>query len=184
MKPLEAFYKAKGARDGYRTECKFCNNQQKHDRYMADPEREKVRVKNWQQENRQQVNAYRREYRSRPEVKAADRAGHLKRKFQLTPEEYEAKLRWQRGVCLICQQPPAEGKMLDVDHDHQTGQVRGLLCRNCNHGLGKFYENPFLLAAAAGYLVMWDDPEPKEFPRVRLAIGGEPREPREDRLAG
>jgi len=37
----------------------------------------------------------------------------------------------------------------------------------------------FLLAAAAGYLIMWDEEDPKEFPRVRLAIGGEPR-----RLAG
>jgi hypothetical protein len=103
----------------------------------------------------------------------------LKRKFGLTEEQYAAKLRWQRGVCLICQQPPAEGGSLDIDHDHRTGRPRGLLCRNCNQGLGKFREDPSLLAAATGYLIMWDEEDPKEFPRVRLAIGGEPR-----RLAG
>jgi hypothetical protein len=103
----------------------------------------------------------------------------LKKTFGITPDQYAERLRWQRGVCLICEQGPAEGQFLDIDHDHRTGRTRGLLCRNCNQGLGSFREDPFLLAAAAGYLIMWDAEDPREFPRVRLAIGGEPR-----RMAG
>jgi len=184
--PLENFYKAKGGEDGHRNDCKACFAQRAKDWYAKPGNKEKAvtRVKKWQEENPERYQQQQAEWRDSGRKAQSDRKSHLKNTFGLTQEEYEAKLRWQRGVCLICQQPPAEGQMLDVDHDHETGRVRGLLCRNCNHGLGKFYENPFLLAAAAGYLIMWDDPEPKEFPRVRLAIGGEPREPREDRLAG
>ena len=96
-KPLDSFYREKTARDGYRTERKACGNKQKHDCYMADPGREIARAKKWQQENRGRLNEYRREYRTRPEVKAADRAGHLKGKFGLTVEEYDEKLRRQAG---------------------------------------------------------------------------------------
>ncbi len=165
----------KGMRDGYRNECKACNLRQKHERYVRDPGREIARVQKWRDENPERYAAYRTAYRQRPARKLADRAGHLKRKFGLTPDEYAAKLEWQHGVCLICQQRPADGQVLDIDHDHRTGRPRGLLCRNCNQGLGQFREDPFLLAAAAGYLIMWDAEDPQEFPRVRLAIGGEPR---------
>jgi hypothetical protein len=77
---------------------------------------------------------------------------------------------------MICDQPPAEGQWLAIDHDHKTGRTRGLLCRNCTQGLGSFREQPMLLALAAGYRIMYDVPDPKEFPRVRLVIGGEPRQ--------
>jgi hypothetical protein len=179
MKPFSEFYKMKGMRDGYRNECKACSLRQKHERYVRDPDREIARVQKWRDENPERYAAYQAAYRKRPVRKLADRAGHLKRKFGITPDEYATKLEWQHGVCLICQQPPAEGQVLDVDHDHGTGRPRGLLCRNCNQGLGQFREDPFLLASAAGYLIIWDTEDPREFPCVRLAIGGEAR-----RLAG
>jgi hypothetical protein len=160
----------KGMRDGYRNECKVCNNKQKHDRYMADPNREIERVQKWRQDNAERYNAYTRARRQRPEVKAADRAGHLKRKFDLTPLQYAIKLAEQQGVCLICGRTPAEGKSLDVDHDHKSGRVRGLLCRNCNQGLGKFFDDPLVLASAIAYLFMWDQ-DPADAPRVRIVVG-------------
>lgn len=58
----------------------------------------------------------------------------------------------QNYACLICKQPCKSGKLLAVDHDHKTNRVRGLLCMNCNQGLGKFQDDPDLLVAAAEYL--------------------------------
>jgi hypothetical protein len=120
---------------------------------LADPERSKARVKKWQQENAERHNAYVRQRRQRPEVKLADRAGHLRRKFGMTVEEYERRAADQDGRCYLCGTPPAEGQSLDVDHDHRTGEVAKLLCRNCNQGLGKFFEDPGLMVAAAFYVL-------------------------------
>lgn len=164
-------------RDGYRNDCKACFAKRAKDWYERPGNREKAiaRVKKWQDEHPEQYRKQQDDWRDSGAKSRSNRKSHLKNTFGLTPEEYDQKLRRQGGVCLICQRPPAEGKMLDVDHDHATGRVRGLLCRNCNQGLGKFFESPFLMAAAVGYLIMWDEPEPTGFPRVRLLIGGEPR---------
>lgn len=54
----------------------------------------------------------------------------------------------QDGLCAVCYEKPATS----VDHDHKTGQVRGLLCRNCNTGLGMFGDNPELMLAASAYI--------------------------------
>ena len=54
----------------------------------------------------------------------------------------------QGGLCAICQVAPAA----HVDHDHETGAVRALLCFNCNGGLGQFKDDPYLLHAAAYYV--------------------------------
>tara|TARA_R100001086_G_scaffold244692_1_gene174766 strand:- start:493 stop:747 length:255 start_codon:yes stop_codon:yes gene_type:complete len=63
-------------------------------------------------------------------------------------------LRDQRGKCAICGKPECEEKhsVLHVDHCHTTGDVRGLLCRNCNHVLGLMKDDAALLAAAIAYL--------------------------------
>lgn len=56
----------------------------------------------------------------------------------------------QGGVCAICECP--DKKRLSVDHDHQTGKIRGLLCANCNLALGNFKDDPDRLAKAIVYL--------------------------------
>jgi hypothetical protein len=84
-------------------------------------------------------------------------------------------LRQQQGRCWICGNGPADGQSLDVDHDHGSGEVRALLCRNCNQGIGKFYENPELLMTAAAYLILGQGSgagRDGEWTRIRLVLGG------------
>lgn len=74
------------------------------------------------------------------------------RKYGLRPEDYDTLLDNQNGVCAICSEPPKPGRRLAVDHDHTTGEVRGLLCSPCNTALGLFKDRIRLLAAAIVYL--------------------------------
>lgn len=67
----------------------------------------------------------------------------LKARYGITLEDYEALLVKQNGVCAICEEECKTGERLSVDHDHETGAVRGLLCRACNFRLGQI-EKPGL----------------------------------------
>lgn len=80
----------------------------------------------------------------------AIRNNQLLKKYGLKPGEYEALVEAQGGRCAICEVAP-EGN-LRVDHDHETGEVRGLLCHPCNAGIGLLRDNPVLLLKAANYL--------------------------------
>lgn len=56
----------------------------------------------------------------------------LKRRYGITPAEYDAILKKQGGVCDICKKPRTQKRRLHVDHDHRNGKVRGILCSRCN----------------------------------------------------
>ena len=72
---------------------------------------------------------------------AARESNWRQRGIQLTHAEYEERHRLQVGLCWICKQPEAvSGRLLAVDHDHETGEIRGLLCYRCNTHLG-WYES-------------------------------------------
>jgi hypothetical protein len=151
-KPLDEFYRATGMRDGYRGDCKACNAAASRVRYQADPAAEIARVKRWQQANADRVNSYHRQRRSDPDVKRAERSSYLQRKYGLTIEQYDAMLAEQGGGCAICTRPPSESISLHVDHDHETGRIRGLLCFRCNNSLGDLEDSPQLLLAALNYV--------------------------------
>ena len=76
----------------------------------------------------------------------------LRREYGMSVADYEALLSVQGGRCAICNCPPRANCKLNVDHDHQTGKVRGLLCGHCNSGVGYFRDNPELLNASIQYL--------------------------------
>jgi len=78
---------------------------------------------------------------------------HLRNKFGLTPDEYDRILDAQDGACALCECAPTPGISLHVDHDHGTGEVRGLLCVRCNNALGLLREDPDLLKRAARYVM-------------------------------
>ena len=99
------------------------------------------------------MNAYRRDRRTEPAVKRADRAGHLKRKYGLTIQQYDTLLAEQGGGCAICGRKPRPDISLHVDHDHETGRLRGILCFRCNNALGDYDDDAALLQQALGYLM-------------------------------
>lgn len=77
----------------------------------------------------------------------------FKNLYGITVEEADEMARQQDGKCKICLQPPANVRGLHVDHDHQTGKVRGLLCSNCNSMLGYARDNPVTLRKGIDYLL-------------------------------
>lgn len=82
----------------------------------------------------------------------------IRRVYGITLAEYEQKLKDQGGVCEICGKPDeVEGRRMAIDHCHDTGKVRGLLCGNCNRGLGNFQDNAELVAKAADYLFKYSN---------------------------
>jgi hypothetical protein len=87
-------------------------------------------------------------YREKPHIW---HSSAIKRKFGIAPEVYAALLLAQGGVCAICGGVDDE-RRLAVDHDHETGAVRGLLCRRCNQAIGAMKDNPDLLRDAAAYI--------------------------------
>ncbi len=76
----------------------------------------------------------------------------LKSNYGITIDEYEKLLDKQNGCCAICGRPDNGKRLMCVDHCHSTGEVRGLLCNNCNLGLGNFIDNVELLENAVKYL--------------------------------
>jgi len=100
-------------------------------------------------------NAYLRAYRRASPV--IEKARNLRAKFDLSLEDYDQMLEAQGGVCAICKDPETHkrnGKLkaLAVDHNHSTGKIRGLLCSDCNTGIGKLKDDHKVLLAAAEYL--------------------------------
>ena len=94
--------------------------------YHTDPEKRQQRLesgKQWRLKNAHKV-------------AAATIRRKLFRKFGITPEQYEVMSTKQKGVCALCKKLPHPKRRLAVDHNHETGKVRGLLCDFCNRHLG------------------------------------------------
>jgi hypothetical protein len=89
---------------------------------------------------------------------------HLRRRYGIGADEFDDLVRRQGGACAICGRPDPE----HVDHDHETGEVRGILCFNCNGGLGQFRDSIEALLAAAVYLDA-RGPESRELSELALA---------------
>ena len=73
-------------------------------------------------------------------------------RYKLTDQQYDQMLFAQKGQCKICGTRDWPYKGPCVDHDHNTGQVRGLLCLNCNRGIGAFKDDAAVVEKALKYL--------------------------------
>lgn len=79
-----------------------------------------------------------------------ERERHLQRKYGITQTDYDDMFASQGGECAICHK--TQDTSFNVDHDHDTGEVRGLLCSNCNRMIGYASDNKETLANAIDYL--------------------------------
>jgi Recombination endonuclease VII len=129
----------------------------KRRRYAEDPEfRQRVLVENrvYGAANRDRINETRRsryehDVECRERILASAARSRLKVKYGLSWEDYQKLLALQDGRCGICGE---ESDKLCVDHCHETGAVRGLLCPRCNSGTGFFRDDPKRTRAATRYL--------------------------------
>jgi hypothetical protein len=136
IKNESEFYEDASKKSGLKSWCKSCEKQARNAHNKTPKGKASIAA-----------------YAKTPERKAVQRNGHLKRKYGITPEQYEALLAAQEGKCKICEtdKPGGQGGW-HVDHDHDTGQIRGLLCQACNRGIGFLKDNPVLCYAAGDYL--------------------------------
>ena len=143
---------------------------------MKSKEQRKFCMKDWREANKDRILAYQREwraknkdavaayqkeysaaYRSRSDVQEGSWTRNLKKNYNLTPKEFNDMWADQDGKCSICKVEMApRGRLKDsatVDHNHDTGKVRGILCRCCNNGIGALKDSPEILSAAIDYLL-------------------------------
>ena len=109
-----------------------------------------ARMAGWRQANRERIRADGARWRRANTEKL--RALRRKRKYGLTMDGMAALLEAQNGRCALCSALLNGDSRTHVDHDHETGRVRGLLCNVCNSGLGSFADSPERLRYAAAYL--------------------------------
>lgn len=144
-KPSSEFYRSGRTSDGLRSWCKICDLESNKKQRQSPDYNEKKRDRN-------------KRYYAIPEVrerileksKKYRRRHHLKSKYGLTEKSLSILKKSQDFKCAIClcdfDKEPC------VDHDHKTGVVRGLLCSDCNLGLGMFKDDPKSLVRASKYL--------------------------------
>lgn len=131
--PITKFGKNSSLKSGISNICKLCEAERKRLKYNSSNE---VRISKIKQ---------RYDY-------------DIERKYGITPNEYIRLMESQNGCCAICDNPEVivnktgELRMLCVDHHHETGEIRGLLCHKCNYGLGIYNDNSELLMKASLYL--------------------------------
>ncbi len=117
------------------------------------------KVKKWREDNPEKFKAqYDRANKKKKEQQYYQKnkevifENYLKRTYDINLEHYNTLSEKQGGVCAICNQECVSGRRLAVDHNHDTGEVRGLLCCMCNRGLGNLGDNLDRLRAAVLYL--------------------------------
>ena len=116
--------------------CKDCIRKYNQKRYQLNKDIVIKRTNEWTQKNPDKR-------------KQIARKGRLKNKYKLTESQFEEMKQRANGICQICNNKPSR---LVIDHDHVTGKVRGLICDNCNLGLGGFKDSVNSLKNAINYL--------------------------------
>lgn len=133
VKPTTEFsrHHSNGKKWGFYSQCKECKNKKEKKYRQENPDKRKITY----------------------------RKVDLKRKYGMTIEDKKIMLKKQDYKCAVCGEElflfgdfKDRNKVAHVDHNHETGKVRGLLCNDCNRGIGLLKDNPEYLLKAASYL--------------------------------
>lgn len=133
---------------------------------LQNPERIRELKRQFRRDNPDKIREYRRRYSiAHPKDDMQRRNARLKNYYGITLDDYNTLLAEQNEVCRICGLPERildhrtkKPKYLSVDHDHITGQIRGLLCGNCNKNIGVI-ENKDFMKKAISYLKYYKNKE-------------------------
>jgi hypothetical protein len=164
MLPVESFAKCLSVSRGYQYKCRACHKTINHTEEVKTKKREDI--KEWRKKNpEKRAEQKKRSYEKHKEhqrQKSKDwyhtnkdryRDGAMLRKYGITLEQFNSLREGQNYCCAICGAHESENAQgLVIDHCHEAGNVRKLLCTPCNVGLGMFKDNPELLIKAADYL--------------------------------
>jgi len=120
---MEEFHKDSSSKRGFAFYCKECAKKKGRDWYKANGRK--------------------------PEQ---ERESRLLREYGITSAEFTELLRSQKSKCQICSVPLVGGHQTHIDHDHKSKKIRGILCTNCNRGLGHFQDSILNLRNAIEYL--------------------------------
>jgi hypothetical protein len=173
VKPIEQFSRQRqpNGQEGRRSHCKDCIKVSDAAYLQANYEKKKAYQSAYRLANYEKARAKERgreeRHRSKPGYRERQaewsktwraqnpgyaKADRLKRNYNLTEQEYQQMYQAQGGLCAICGNPQIPSRRLAVDHDHQSGLVRGLLCHYCNAGIGHFGDDISRLESAIAYL--------------------------------
>lgn len=145
-KDISEFTKDKNDKTGFTYSCKKCRLNIFKQWKLNNPEKYKETI--------QKRKYKQKEYYSLPEIKLKYRKKFIERKFNISYSDYEKMQIKQNNKCAICgnEENSADKDYLSVDHNHESGDIRGLLCTRCNVGLGYFKDNIQNLKNAINYL--------------------------------
>lgn len=149
--------KGKWGQQKYQSYCKKCENIRKKNRPLSQDQRDRHREyrRTWAVKNQARLTELQATRRAKdPEYHTwQSYNNHLWKKYRIRWDDYEEICRRQDNKCGICGEPLSfEPKRPAIDHDHDSGRIRGILCDACNKGLGHFQDNVQIVRAALAYL--------------------------------
>lgn len=137
-KSFTDFPKDKSRKDGHYSYCKSCNSRNAKSYY----EGRKGEILIYQKEYRAKNEAYIKEYKAKR---------YLTKQYGISESEVTELIVQQNGQCEICKEDISAKR--HIDHNHASGEIRGLLCSSCNRALGYFKDSPLIVKNAYQYLI-------------------------------
>ena len=152
IKNIEMFGKNVKSKDGIKTQCRDCETLKSKEWRSSNKEKSNIISKRYYNDHKDTIADRNRERYLTNDGKETSRLKAIEKKFNITGYEYDLLLKSQNGECKICGIHESKTKRkLAIDHNHITGNVRGLLCDKCNMGLGLFKDSQEILLRAIQY---------------------------------